>query len=508
MATKENTRRGGRGKSESTGKRRPAAAIASVGFEELGLEDWLLRSVASLDLGSPTQLQAEMIPLALRGEDCIVGASAGAGKTAAYGLPLLQRVKLDHGLQAMVIVPTKELAARVHARMRRMSGEREYRIITAFPARDRRGMESPEPAFTEGEILVGTPGRILDLIERGAIDLNNLRLVVLEEFDRMLAMDLLERVQRVLQNLPADRQTIVLADRLDADVREAALPLLREPREIRIAESEQCSPLEYRAIDIGDASRMPALLGFLEAERPRRVLILAASEHEARSTIHTLRDAGYRTETLGERAPRREFGRERRPRGGACIHVDARLSARGQDLANLSHIVYLHAPRETVEFAQQMNRIGRLMQDGVIVLFAADEELETFQSLNTALGVELNPVTPEWVHGPKGGPIAEGDHEDATSPPARAERGRSEDGGRRERGGRSRGGERRERSGRGGSSRSSSAAKSITTAGPPPQNRFTQALRRDEALEARGIMPIPRTLGSRFKPAGRSRKSK
>lgn len=507
MTTRENTRRGGRGRSVTQGKRRPAAAVASVSFEQLGLEDWLLRSVASLDLGSPTQLQAELIPLALRGEDCLVCASAGAGKTAAYGFPLLQRIKVDHGLQAMVVVPTKELASRVHSRIRRMSGEREFRLIAAFPARDRRGTEAPEPTFSEGEILVGTPGRILDLIERGAIDLNNLRFVVLEEFDRLLAMELLEKLQRVLQNLPANRQTIVLADRLDADVREAALPLLREPQEIRAAESERSSPLEYRAIDIGDASRMPALLGFLEAEQPRRVLIISASDHESRSTIHTLRDAGYRTETLGERAPRREFGRDRRPRGGATVHVDCRLAARGQDLANLSHIVYLHPPRDTVEFAQQMNRVGRLMQDGVIVLFAADEELESFQSLNTALGVELNPATPEWVRGPKGGVVADDNGEDTYSTPAREDRGRPDDGERR--GGRGRGGERRERGGRGGSSRSGSGtATSAMPAGPPPQNRFNQALRRDEALEARGIMPIPRTLGSRFKPAGRSRKSK
>lgn len=531
MTTRQNTRRGGRRNSESGGSARPPAPAASVSFDELGLEDWLLRSVASLDLGSPTQLQAEMIPAALRGEDLLVGASAGAGKTAAYGLPLLQRVQVERGLQAMVIVPTKELAARVHSRIRRMSGEREFQVIAAFPVRDRRTGESEMPTATEGEILIGTPGRILDLIERGAIDLNDLRLLVLEEFDRMLAMELLERVDRVVQNLPPEHQTIVLADRLDSDVREAAIPLLREPREIRLADAEQTNPLEFRAIDIGDASRMPALLGFLEAERPRRILIIAASDHESRSTIHSLRDAGYRTETLGERPQRREFGRgdRGRPRrsGGASVHVDSRLPSRGADLAHLSHVLFLHTPFEAGDFAHQMNRLGRLMTDGVVVLLAADEELDAFSALQTALGVELTPTTPPWVHGPSGnGPAMDDDDQrdvlgievagDDQRGNAREPRGGRDGDGDRGRGGRERGGRDRgrggrggdgERRGRGGGGRSRGGSRGDTPAPPtaPALNRFSQSLRRDAELEARGVMPIPRTLGSRFRPAGRSR---
>ncbi|MBL8878236.1 MAG: DEAD/DEAH box helicase [Phycisphaerales bacterium] len=508
-----------------------------MGFDELGLEDWLLRSVASIDLGAPTQLQAEVIPPALRGDDLLVGASAGAGKTAAYGLPLLQRIQPERGLQAMVVVPTKELAARVQSRIRRMSGEREFQIIAAFPARDRRG-ESEMPVSIDGEILVGTPGRILDLIERGAIDLNYVRLLILEEFDRMLAMELLERVQRVVQNLPPEHQTIVLADRLDSDVREAAIPLLHEPQEIRLAESEQSNPLEFRAIDIGDASRMPAVLGFLEAERPRRILIVAASDHESRSTIHSLRDAGYRTETLGERPQRRDFGRgdRGRPRrsGGASVHVDSRLPSRGADLAYLSHVLFLHTPYETAEFAHQMNRLGRLVKEGVVVLFAADEELDAYPALQTALGVELTPATPAWVHGPTGdGPSMDDDdrssvafegEDGASGEEAREPRGGRDGergrGGRdrgdrdRGRGGRDRGrggggrggdGERRGRGG-GGGGRSRGGSRGDTPApAAPASNRFSEALRRDAELEARGIMPIPRTLGSRFKPAGRSR---
>lgn len=536
MTTQQNTRRGSRKNNDVSGPSRPAAPVASVGFDELGLEEWLLRSVASLDLGAPTQLQAEMIPAALRGDDCLVGASAGAGKTAAYGLPLLQRVEPDRGLQAMVVVPTKELAARVHSRIRRMSGEREFQVIAAFPARDRRGFENEAPTSTDGEILIGTPGRILDLIERGAIDLNSLRLLVIEEFDRILAMDLLERVQRIAQNLSPDRQTIVLVDRLDADVREAALPLLREPREIRMTESEKTNPLEYRAIDIGDSGRLPALLGFLEAERPRRVLIIAASDHESRSTVHSLRDAGYRTETLGERPQRRDFGRDqRRPRrsGNASVHVDSRLPSRGADLANLSHVVFLHAPYDAPDFAHQMNRLGRLMNQGVIVLFAADEELEAFTALETAVGASLKPTTPDWVHGPTGdGPPMDDDGELDDRGSRGQERGGDDDsqgnerderpsrGG--ERGGRDRGrggrdgdrrgrggdGERRGRGGGGGRSRGGGSRSETKAPAAPASNRFAESLRRDAELEARGIMPIPRTLGSRFKPAGRSRKSK
>lgn len=347
-------------------------------FASLGLSPALAAAAAAQGFQSPTPIQAEAIPAILRGADLLGQAQTGSGKTAAFALPLLQRVQEarlpgQRSVQALVLVPTRELAAQV--------GGVLHDLAAALPSPPRIAVVfggvsiNPQMMALRGgaDIVVATPGRLLDLVEHNALGLSGATLLVLDEADRLLDLGFAEELQRVLALLPRQRQNLLFSATFPADVQQLATGLLREPVRIEVAPTEAgedgAATILQRAIAVDEKRRTQLLLKLIKDEGWERVLVFVATKYTAEHVAEKLYRAkvfatpfhgdlsqGARTQVLDE------FKADRWQ-----VVVTTDLAARGIDIAQLPVVVNYDLPRSAVDYIHRIGRTGRAGESGLAV---------------------------------------------------------------------------------------------------------------------------------------------
>ncbi|MCH6255179.1 DEAD/DEAH box helicase [Puniceicoccaceae bacterium K14] len=385
-----------------------------MSFDSLGLSENILRSLEELSYGQATPIQAKAIPIVLSGKDVLAAAQTGSGKTATFVLPILQRLS-DADLSenfdplALVLVPTRELAAQVGASVERYGQylKNKPRTVEVFG-----GVAIPpqvESASKGVDIVVATPGRLIDLIEREAISLSNIKTLVLDEADRLLALGFEEEINKILKLLPAERQNALFSATFPKKVMELADALLVEPEKIELeAEVVPVDRIAQRAIAVDRDSRTALLKHLLEKEKWDRVLVFVASKRRAHNVAVKLSKSGIQaTELHGDLSQeKRSKALERFKANKVRVLMATDVAARGIDIAQLPSVVNYDLPRSTTDYAHRIGRTGRAGESGVAVSFITSEDEEHFKLIEKRNKVT---VARELIEGFEPAPIEQSD---------------------------------------------------------------------------------------------------
>jgi ATP-dependent RNA helicase DeaD len=345
-------------------------------WTSLDLHPELVQAVTELGYIEPTAIQSAVIPLLLAGQDVIAQAQTGTGKTAAFGLPILQA--LPGGtkqVQSLILAPTRELAIQVASALHSFSSHRSARVLAVYGGQP---YERQIRRVQRGvDVVVGTPGRLLDLIRQNALDLSAVRTVVLDEADEMLSMGFIEDIELILAEIPATRQTALFSATLPAEIRRLAERYMTEPQSVRIASSHvTVDGLAQRTYLVHEADKLAALSRIFEVEEIRSALIFARTRAATGELASDLTTRGFPAEALNGDMSQdaREQVLQRFRRGQCNVLVATDVAARGLDIDDLSHVFNYDLPMDAEVYVHRVGRTGRAGKTGIAISLVTPQE--------------------------------------------------------------------------------------------------------------------------------------
>jgi ATP-dependent RNA helicase DeaD len=366
----------------------PSANNDTTTFADLALRPELLGALSDLGYEEPTPIQREAIPQLLDGRDLLGQAATGTGKTAAFALPVLQRITRDgtrHDPAALVLVPTRELAMQVSEAIHRYGRELGTRVLPIYGGQP---IGQQLRALDRGvDVVVATPGRAIDHMGRGTLRLDNVETVVLDEADEMLDMGFAEDIDMILQSAPRDRQTVLFSATMPPRIDRIARQHLREPVRIQIereAPSEGEAPRVRQSAYVVPRSHKPAALGrVLDVEAPTAALVFCRTRDEVDHLTETLNGRGYRAEALhgGMGQEQRDRVMNRLRSGTADLLIATDVAARGLDIEHLTHVVNYDVPSAPESYVHRIGRVGRAGRIGVAITLAEPREHRMLQTI-------------------------------------------------------------------------------------------------------------------------------
>src|ERR1700689_858765 len=374
----------------------PADAIEStVSFRDLQLSDAVLRALADVGYESPSPIQAQTIPVLLSGQDMLGQAQTGTGKTAAFALPALTKIDLArHEPQVLVLVPTRELALQVsEAFLRYAAHLKGFHVLPIY------GGQSYQPqlnALRRGvHVVVGTPGRVIDHMNRGTLKLDGLTLVVLDEADEMLRMGFIDAVESVLEQTPPQRQVALFSATIPAPIRRIAAKHLRTPVEVTIkSKTSTATNIRQRYWMVSGVHKLDALTRILEAESFDGMLVFTRTKQSTVDLAEKLEARGFAAAPLNGDIPQpqRERTVARLKAGQIDIVVATDVAPRGLDVERIGHVVNYDVPYDTESYVHRIGRTGRAGRKGEAILFIAPRERNMLRAIERATRQVIEPM--------------------------------------------------------------------------------------------------------------------
>jgi ATP-dependent RNA helicase DeaD len=366
-------------------------------FADLGLSEDLLAALRDVGYESPSPIQEQAIPLLLEGRDVIGQAQTGTGKTAAFGLPMIQFADGDDGeVQALVLTPTRELCIQVTQALRVYGARKGIDPVAVFggaPIRDQQAyLKAGSP------IVVGTVGRVLDLISRHSLMLHACRYLVLDEADEMLDLGFLEDVERILSYTPNGRQTALFSATMPAPIRALAERHLYDPVTVKVkAATLTIDTVEQFFLETKPADKVDSLVRVLEAERPRQAIVFARTKIRTDQLYRRLLDKGMNVKALhGDMSQGARDGVMISFKSGRLpILVATDVAARGLDIAAVTHIVNFDIPTSPDVYVHRIGRTGRVGRSGRAITFVEPRQRRDLQAIERHAGTTVSP----WAEG-------------------------------------------------------------------------------------------------------------
>ncbi|MYF27902.1 MAG: DEAD/DEAH box helicase [Gammaproteobacteria bacterium] len=365
----------------------PATDDRAAAFEGMGLRSAILAAIAGMGITEPTPIQKQSIPLLLAGRDVMGQARTGSGKTLAFAVPLVERCDPSHrAVQALVLVPTRELAIQVAAVAGALAAARGLRVQSLYGGRSIR----PERAALKrgAHVVVGTPGRTLDHLRQRNLDLDGLRLLVLDEADEMLDKGFAHDVEAILERTPPERQTALFSATMPKWVANTAKKHLREPERVEIDADIQAPPsVEHQVYTIERGDKIEALQALLD-ESDGPVIVFGRTKHGVRKLARQLDSLGYRVGALQgnlkQNARERVLANFRS--GTAPILVATNVAARGIDVEGIDQVVNFDLPDSPQLFTHRVGRTGRMGRRGEAITFVTPDEARKWRQIERSLG--------------------------------------------------------------------------------------------------------------------------
>lgn len=360
----------------------PTTLDSAIGFAALGLNDTLIAALTALGYEEPTPIQREAIPPLLAGKDLLGQAATGTGKTAAFALPLVQRIadegKERRGTSGLILVPTRELAMQVAEAVHRYGRSHG---VTVVPIYGGQAIVSQLRALKRGvDVIVGTPGRLMDHIKRGSLKLEGVRTVVLDEADEMLDMGFADDLEAILEATPATRQTTLFSATMPPRIAMIARKHLREPVHVKIANEKLAAGAVPRVRQVvyivQRAHKVVALGRVLDMENPTAAIVFCRTRTEVDELTETLNARGYRSEALhgGMSQEQRDRVTKKLRAGTAELLIATDVAARGLDIEHLSHVFNYDVPSSPDMYIHRIGRTGRAGREGVAITLAEPRE--------------------------------------------------------------------------------------------------------------------------------------
>ncbi|MBI5933231.1 MAG: DEAD/DEAH box helicase [Chloroflexi bacterium] len=344
-------------------------------FSSLNLREEIMQAITELGYAEPTPIQSGMIPLMLTGVDVVGQAQTGTGKTAAFALPILHNFKPQKNPQALILAPTRELALQVADSITEYGKHMRVRVLAVYGGQP----YSPQiSALRRGvDIVVGTPGRLGDLLERDVLHLNEIKTVVLDEADEMLNMGFMEDVEKILASTPSERQTALFSATLPARIRALAARFMRDPQTVNIKRATlTLTSTEQRYYLVHESDKTSALTRLFEIEPIHSALIFARTRAETAALSNELVVRGIPAEAihgdLDQHARERVLGRFRTNQLKVLVATD--VAARGLDIEDISHVFNYHLPDDAEVYVHRIGRTGRAGKSGVAITLLSPRE--------------------------------------------------------------------------------------------------------------------------------------
>lgn len=362
------------------------AAKASA-FAQFSLGPALLRVLDEVGYENPSPIQSETIPLLLQGHDVLGQAQTGTGKTAAFALPLLSRLTIEQKEpQVLVLAPTRELAIQVAEAFHRYATYIEgFHVLPVYGGQD---YSAQIRALRRGvHVVVGTPGRVMDHMRRGTLQLHRLRTLVLDEADEMLRMGFIDDVAWILEQCPAERQTALFSATMPKPIREIAEKYLRNPQHITIkVKTSTAETIRQRYWPVSGLHKLDALTRILEAESFEGVIVFVRTKTATIELAEKLAARGYAAVALNGDVPQNQRERtvQQLKQGKIDILVATDVAARGLDVERVSHVINYDIPYDTEAYVHRIGRTGRAGREGDAILFVAPREKRMLQAIERA----------------------------------------------------------------------------------------------------------------------------
>ena len=364
-------------------------------FAALGLRPEILDVLTSLGYEAPTPIQERTIPLLLSGKDLIGQAQTGTGKTAAFALPILE--KIDPKLkktQALVLTPTRELAMQVAEAVHSYAAKMEH--VSVIPVYGGAPIVPQLKRLERGaHVVVGTPGRLIDHLDRGSLDLSHIRIVVLDEADEMLKMGFIDDMEKILGALPAERQTALFSATMQDEVLRIARRHQRDPERVEIEHKTVHAPaIEQRFLNVSEGQKLEVLTQILELEPAEAVLVFRRTKTGSADLAEKLEARGFAAVAMhGDMSqPLREAVIRRLRAGQVEIVVATDVAARGLDVEQIEHVVNYDVPYDVEAYVHRIGRTGRAGRSGVATMFITPRERKMMREIERYTGTPIKPM--------------------------------------------------------------------------------------------------------------------
>jgi ATP-dependent RNA helicase RhlE len=366
-------------------------------FKELGLSAELLRAIDEQGYSEATPIQQQAIPLVLAGHDVLAGAQTGTGKTAGFTLPLLMRLAENHvesrhrKIRALILTPTRELAAQVAESVADYGRHMNFRSVVIFGGVN---INTQKDKLGRGaDIIIATPGRLLDHVGQGTIDLSAVEILVLDEADRMLDMGFIHDIRKVIRLIPKQRQTLLFSATFSAEIKGLAKDFLRNPREIQVTPENTTAERVSQKIWPVDKTRKRELLAHrIGVENWTQVLVFTRTKHGANKLAEQLNKDGIKSAAIhgnkSQSARTRALAEFKAGQTRVLVATD--IAARGIDIDRLPHVVNFELPHVPEDYVHRIGRTARAGEDGHAVSLVCVDELKLLRDIEKLLGEKIN----------------------------------------------------------------------------------------------------------------------
>lgn len=357
-------------------------------FPALGLAAPLLRALEARKFDTPTPIQSESIPSLLHGKDLLGVAQTGSGKTAAFALPMLQHLSAQQirpaafVARALILAPTRELALQIDETVRFLSTHLHLRTVVIIGGASR--FKQVEAMRRGADIVIGTPGRVCDLMQTKELYLSNVGQFVLDEADRMLDLGFIKDIRRIVSALPAHRQSCLFSATMPAEVAGLAHSMLRDPIRVEIARKEETAPkIEQFVHHLPQSGKLSLLFKLLEDPAMSRAIVFSRTKHGANKLASALENAGIQVNAIhgNKSQPQREKALKEFRSGRARVLVATDIAARGIDVTGVSHVVNFDLPAEPESYVHRIGRTARAGATGIAHSFCDPSERATLRQI-------------------------------------------------------------------------------------------------------------------------------
>ncbi|MFD0051902.1 DEAD/DEAH box helicase [Actinomycetes bacterium NPDC127524] len=345
-------------------------------FSELGLDRTSMKSIEKMGFEEASPIQAQTIPLALEGKDLIGQAQTGTGKTAAFGIPLIEKIDIkDDHVQGIVIAPTRELAIQVSEELYKLGYGKRARVMAVYGGQD---IDRQIRALKKyPHIIVGTPGRLLDHIKRKNIRLGDVHTVVLDEADEMLNMGFIEDIESILSNVPEERQTLLFSATMPEPIRKIAERFMNEPTVVRVKAKEMTvSSIEQFYVELRESEKFDTLARLLDIQTPDLAIVFGRTKRRVDELASALTIRGYMAEGIhGDLSQAKRLSVLKKfKEGNIDVLVATDVAARGLDISGVTHVYNFDIPQDPESYVHRIGRTGRAGKHGVAITFVTPRE--------------------------------------------------------------------------------------------------------------------------------------
>jgi len=354
-------------------------------FNELGISSETKKAISTMGFEEATPIQAETIPLALEGHDVIGQAQTGTGKTAAFGIPLVDRIDTNQDkIQGLIIAPTRELAIQVSEELYKVGKFKRARVLSVYGGQDiGRQIRSLKK---KPHIIVGTPGRILDHINRKTLRLQDIQTIILDEADEMLNMGFIQDIEKILENLPEQRQTLLFSATMPPQIQRIAERFMHEPKIVKIKAKEMTVPhIQQYYLEVHEKRKFDVLTRLLDIQSPELAIIFGRTKRRVDELSEALNLRGYAAEGIhGDLSQAKRISVLRKfKEGNIDILVATDVAARGLDISGVTHVYNFDIPQDPESYVHRIGRTGRAGKKGLAMTFVTPRETGQLKNVET-----------------------------------------------------------------------------------------------------------------------------